>query len=111
METEAQFHFVRKMLSARFGAMPDLNGILFLIGVNELGKLRTKFSKEQKQDLMHLAVCRLLSSEGIYRYVARDDDGWPHYERTAKLASLTLSEQEELLKQQIIRYFEENDLI
>lgn len=105
------FDSVRKMLAAQFGKEPDLNAILFLVGMNELGKIRPKFSKEQKQDLMHVAVCKLLSAEGIYRFVAKDDDGWPHYERTAKLPRMTLAEQEELLKRQIVRYFEQNESI
>jgi hypothetical protein len=105
------FRFVQQMLAARFGKEPELSAILFLIGMNELGKLRTKFTKEQKQDLMHVAVCKLLSEEGVYRYVAKDDDGWPHYERTNKLESMTLEKQEELLKRQIVRYFEANELI
>ena len=110
-DVNEQFGFVQQMLAARFGKAPDLNAILFLIGMNELGKLRTKFTKEQKQDLMHVAVCKLLSSEGIYRFAFKDDDGWPHYERTDKLEHLTLAEQEELLKRNIVRYFEQNELI
>src|SRR5436190_14925599 len=67
-------------LKERFGKIPDMEGILFLIGVNELGHLpRKKFSKEQKQDLMHIAVCTLLSQLGYYQYVGRDEEGWPHF--------------------------------
>ena len=52
-----------KMLE-RFGKKPDLEAILFLIGVQEFGDIRPKFTKEQKQDLMHVAVCSLLSQSG-----------------------------------------------
>lgn len=87
--------------------LPDLNGILFLIGIQELGRWQEKFSKEEKQDLMHIAVCRLLSNEGYYRFAGRDADGWPHYELNQAIGKATLKDQEELLKRNIIRYFRE----
>ncbi len=68
------------LLQERFGKVPDMEGILFLIGVNEFGDLpRKKFSKEQKQDLMHVAVCTLLSHLGYYSYAGRDEENWPHF--------------------------------
>lgn len=85
--------------------LPDLNAILFLIGVRELGQTR-KFTKEEKQDLMHIAICRLLEREGVYEFVGQDDDGWPHFELNAQLPTLKKSEQEALLKQKIIEYFD-----
>ncbi len=35
----------------RFGKKPDLEAILFLIGIQEFGQLKEKYTKEQKQDL------------------------------------------------------------
>lgn len=99
-ETEA-------MLQERFGKVPDMEGILFLIGINELGALHSrKFSKEQKQDLMHIAVCALLSQEGYYSYAGRDEDGWPHYIENKPVEATGLQGQERLLKECVIRYFE-----
>lgn len=91
----------------QFGKKPNLEGLLFLIGMQVVGKPQTKYTKEQKQDLMHVAVCHLLSIEGYYELVAYDADGWPHYEALKTLANLDLEGQETLLKQQIIRYFEQ----
>jgi hypothetical protein len=88
-----------------FGKEPDLNGILFLIGIQELGQGVRNFSKEEKQDLMHIAVCKLLSYAGFYELEGVDKDGWPHWKPTAKLPFLNLRLQEELLKQHIIEYF------
>ena len=51
----------------RFGKKPDLEAILFLIGMQEYGQLKDKFTKEQKQDLMHVAVCLLLSQSSDCR--------------------------------------------
>ncbi|MDX1685532.1 MAG: hypothetical protein R3275_09865 [Saprospiraceae bacterium] len=85
--------------------LPDMNAILFLIGVRELGQHR-RFTKEEKQDLMHIAVCRLLEKDEVYVFVGEDDDGWPHYELNRQLTVLTKAQQEELLKLRIIEYFE-----
>ena len=84
----------------------DLNNILYLIGVQELGKGLLDFSKEEKQDLMHIAVCRVLALAGFYELEGHDEEGWPHWKPTNKLPKLTLVEQEQLLKTYIVEYFE-----
>jgi hypothetical protein len=95
------------MLRERFGKLPDLEGMLFLIGVNELGRLpRKKFSKEQKQDLMHVAVCTLLSQLGYYEPSGRDAEGWPHFHELEHVNINGIKEQEQLLKECIIHYFD-----
>ncbi len=93
-------------LSKEYGEAPDLQAILFLIGVQELGKGPQKFSKDEKQDLMHIAVCRLLSTFGYYELIGLDQDGWPHWNLVKKLPPLTLKEQDLLLKQAVVEYFE-----
>ena len=95
-------------LLERFGKKPDMEGILFLIGINELGMLPDKnFSKEQKQDLMHVAVCTLLCRRGYFRFAGRDDDGWPHFEALESTSPTGMKNQETLLKECIIEYFEQ----
>lgn len=81
--------------------------MLFLIGVQELGRWRNNFTKEEKQDLMHIAVCRLMAYHGHYEFVGRDDDGWPHYELVSKIPPQDLRGQEKLLRANIVRYFNE----
>lgn len=100
---------IRHMVKDRFGkaSLPDLNAILFLIGIQELGRWQEAFTKEEKQDLMHIAVCRLLSYEGYYEFVGRDDDGWPHWRTLKPFATKGLKAQEGILKENIIRYFKE----
>lgn len=96
------------MLGERFGKIPDMEGILFLIGINELGELPgRKFSKEQKQDLMHVAVCTLLSKRGYYEYEGADPEGWPHFVLVKRPEELSMFEQERMLKECVIEYFEE----
>ena len=97
------------MLRERFGKIPDMEGILFLIGLNELGAPpETKFSKEQKQDLMHIAVCTLLSQKGYYEPAGRDEDGWPHFHQVDNPAGGTMIEQEKMLKECVVMYFSED---
>ena len=99
---------VEFMLRERFEKVPDMEAILFLIGVNELGGIPAKkFTKEQKQDLMHVAVCSLLSRRGYYEFIARDDDGWPHYDQLKPVEAEGLQTQERILKECVIEYFEE----
>jgi hypothetical protein len=83
----------------------DLNSVLFLIGVQELGKGPIRFTKEQKQDLMHVAVCTVLSLSGYFRQLPPDADGWPHFEQTESVPPGDLLAQETLLKTHVIRYF------
>ena len=107
---EQQWQEVEKMLAERFGKQPDMEAILFLIGMNELGKMpnMSKWSKEQKQDLMHVAVCHLLSLRGYFEFVGLDEEGWPHYEKLFAVEVGGTAEQEQLLKECIIQYFAEN---
>ena len=100
---------VEQVFQERFGKIPDMEGILFLIGMNELRlpKTKSKFSKEQKQDLMHVAVCTLLSTKGYYEFLDYDQDGWPHYVKTSEVPLSDLKDQESLLKECIIEYFSE----
>lgn len=84
---------------------PDLNGVLFLIGIQELGQGLRNFSKEEKQDLMHLGICKALSSSGYYELEGIDNDGWPHYRLIQKLPFLDLKDQEVVLKMHVIEYF------
>lgn len=84
----------------------DLNGVLFLIGLQELGRGPKTFSKEEKQDLMHIAICKVLSLAGYYRLEGLDEQGWPHWKLIKKLPHFDLLEQEKLLKMHVIEYFE-----
>lgn len=95
-------------LKSKIGKRPkDLNHVLFLIGIQELGKGMLDFSKEEKQDLMHIAICRLLSTQGFYKLEGLDEDGWPHWKKNEIIPKLDLTEQELLLKKCAIEYFRE----
>lgn len=93
-------------LVERFGKKPDLETILFLVGIQEFGEIREKFSKEQKQDLMHVAVCSLLSQSGYYELERTDPDGWPHFRQIRALPEYNPIEQELFIKDHVLLYFD-----
>ena len=88
--------------------LPDLQSILYLIGIQELGRWdgEKQFTKEEKQDLMHIAVCTLLEEEGYYIFTGRDQDGWPHWKENNSFNIKGLADQEIFLKKKVIRYFQ-----
>lgn len=83
-----------------------MEAILFLIGIQETGYVGQKISKEQKQDLMHVAVCTLLSQSSYYEIESVDTEGWPHFKQLKEIPSWSLMEQENILKDHILLYFE-----
>lgn len=98
------------MLVERFGKKPDMETILFLIGIQEFGDIRNKYTKEQKQDLMHIAVCSLLSQSGYFELEGYDEEGWPHFKQLKTMPVMELMEQENFLKDHILLYFEQHEL-
>lgn len=113
-EWELDFEWlrVRHLVKEAFGRenLPGLNAILFLIGIQELGHFQPSYTKEEKQDLMHIAVCRLLSHDGYYEFAGRDADGWPHYRMVKPVRVKGVEEQERLLKEKAIEYFKELEI-
>ena len=101
---------LEEKLLEKFGKKPDMEAILFLIGIQEFGNIRNKFSKEQKQDLMHVAVCTLLGQSGYYEIEGVDAEGWPHFRQLKPMPEMDTFTQENFLKDHILLYFENHDL-
>jgi hypothetical protein len=107
LELERRWQRLLLVIEEQIGKRPkDLNGVLFLIGIQELGLGPKPFSKEEKQDLMHIAICKVLSLAGYYQLDGIDKEGWPHWTLIKKLPHFDLMEQEKLLKMHVIEYFE-----
>lgn len=107
LDLERQWNGLLNDLEGMVGKKPkDLNSVLFLIGVQELGRGAIPFSKEEKQDLMHIGICKALSLSGFYELEGLDKDGWPHWKMVKKLPHFDLLEQEKLLKIHVLEYFE-----
>ncbi|HLY69391.1 MAG TPA: hypothetical protein VKR53_06650 [Puia sp.] len=109
-DLQARWWNLESKLTGRFGKKPDVEAILFLIGVQEFGEIRKKFSKEQKQDLMHIAICHLLAPSGYYEMEKVDEEGWPHFKQLKQLPVMNMIEQENFLKDHILLYFEKSGM-
>lgn len=108
LETQQKWNKLLKKLAEVIGKRPkDLNSVLFLIGTQELGRGKQLYSKEEKKDLMHIAICKVLSLAGYYELRGLDMEGWPHWELVKKLPHFDLLEQEKLLKMHVLEYFEQ----
>ena len=112
-QLKQRWELLQKQLSDQFadGEMLDLDAIIYLIGVQELGQLHRKFKKDQKLELMHIALSRLLEPYGYYEFEYFDDDGWPHYKFIEELPVLKAGEQQVLMKEAIVQYFLEKEYI
>lgn len=104
-DIDLEWEFLIGKLTKVIGKKPNMDAILFLIGTQELGRGPQRFSKEEKQDLMHVGICRLLSQSGYYELEGLDQDGWPHYKLLKPLPKFDLLEQEKFLQMHIKEYF------
>jgi hypothetical protein len=89
----------------------EIDGIIYLVGVQELGNFHRSFKKDEKINLMHIAICRLLEPYGYYDFDFFDDDGWPHYKVKEQLPPLKSGEQAILMKEALVNYFLEKEYI
>ncbi|MDT0649414.1 hypothetical protein [Autumnicola edwardsiae] len=112
-QLKERWEVLQKKLSNQFadGELMDLDAIIYIIGVQELGQPHRKFKKDHKLDLMHIAICRLLEPYGYYEFDFFDDDGWPHYKTLEQLPVLKAGEQTVLMKEAIVQYFMEKEYI
>ena len=106
-DIEKSWNEVLTYFEKRFGGEMDLDGILYLIGINELGLGPKKFKKHEKMDIMHIAICKLLSKFGFYELEGYDEEGWPHYLLKEELPPLKPGQQQYLVKQAIIDYYQQ----
>lgn len=112
-QLKARWELLVEKLSNQFadGDTLDVDGIIYLIGIQELGKFNKKFKKDEKVNIMHIAICRLLEPFGYYEFSHFDNDGWPHYTIKDQLPHLKAGEQTVLMKEAIANYFLENGYI
>jgi len=106
-QLEFEWLRVRHWVKDRFGKkeLPDLNAVLYVIGIQEVGKAQQKFSKEEKQDLMHVAICHLLEEDGYFQFEGLDADGWPHWKTLIPVEAKGVDAQEILLRRKVVEYF------
>ena len=105
-------HLVKKLSHQFSGGDPlELDAIIYLVGVQELGQYHRTYKKDEKVNLMHIAICRLLEPYGYYEFDFFDEDGWPHYVVREELPPLKAGEQSVLMKEAVVSYFMEKKYI
>ncbi|WP_047247068.1 hypothetical protein [Maribacter thermophilus] len=113
IQLKERWEVLVEKLSQRFsdGDPLELDAIIYLVGVQELGQYHRKYKKDDKLDLMHIAICRLLEPYGYYKFEFFDEEGWPHYSVKEALPPLKAGEQTVLMKEAIVEYFLEKEFI
>jgi hypothetical protein len=109
-DIELRFRELTKELEKNFGPDLDTQAILFLIGVQELGLGYRQFTKQEKTELLHVAVCTILEPYGYYEFEGRDVQQWPHFKLVKELPQLNDREQQHLIKEAIMEYFQQNGI-
>lgn len=106
MDINIEWIKVQLLMRKRFDEVLDVTSILYIIGLQELGKNHQLLKKEQKIDVIHIGICTVLIPYGYYQKIGIDDDGWPHFKNIKKLPNNMVGElQENLMKKAIIEYF------
>jgi hypothetical protein len=113
LQLKEEWEQILEILRKKFGEgeLLNLDAIIYLIGVQELGKGAIEFKKDDKVNLMHIAICRLLEPFGYYEFDFFDEEGWPHYKTLEALPVLKPGEQTVLIKEAIVLYFKSIELI
>ncbi|SHI43288.1 hypothetical protein [Flavobacterium terrae] len=113
IQLKERWDSIVKFLSEKFaeGDELDLDAIIYLIGVQELGQFNRTYKKDEKINLMHIAICRLLEPYGYYEFDYFDNERWPHYKVKEQLPPLKAGEQSVLMKEAIVNYFLEKGVI
>lgn len=112
VDRKQKWQEILAFLKERFGKQPNMDALLFIIGMRELGQLKEKpFKKDEKVGLMHIATCKVLSYSGHYELKGSDEDGWPHWELKKPLPDMSLLEQETYIREHIIEYFINEQII
>ena len=101
------------VLTERFsdGEALDVEGVLYLIGLQELGQVHQKMKKDDNVNLIHVGICTVLEPYGYYRFDFFDEEGWPHFELLEALPPLKPGEQSILMKEALVAYFLKRELI
>jgi hypothetical protein len=100
-----QWENLRRCLKDKFKQDLKLEGMLFLIGIQEIGGKVRRFSKEEKMDLMHVGLCAVLELGGYYKKAYIDQDGWPHWDLVVPIENADLLSQTNFLRYYILQYF------
>lgn len=81
----------------------DIPALLFVAGLQTLGRPSAPLSREDKMALIHIGTCAVLEPYGYYRFSGRDAQGFPQYQPVRALDAA--DGDGILLKEALIKYF------
>ncbi|MBA22237.1 MAG: hypothetical protein CMP52_02700 [Flavobacteriales bacterium] len=112
-ELKERWETLISLLTERFSETEtiDIEGILYLIGIQELGQIHKRFKKDDNVNIIHIGICSVLEPFGYYEFDYFDDEGWPHFKLVEELPTLKPGEQSVLMKDAVVHYFIEKGLI
>ncbi len=109
LNIDVQWNKLLYEISDDFNVDADKNGILLLIGIQELGGVFEKsYSREEKMDLIQLGECTVFSKLGYFQHTGIDQKGWPVFKRLKIIPRFSQVQQDILIKSAIIKYFTDN---
>lgn len=102
-----------RVLTERFsdGEALDIEGVLYLVGLQELGQIHRRYKKDDNVNLIHIGICTVLEPYGFYRFDFYDEEGWPHFELLEALPNLKPGEQSLFMKTAVVEYFIKQEVI
>ncbi len=94
----------------RFGKRADVEGVLFLIGLQELGRgAAPDLDKARKEQILLEGTFCAFETLGYYERTGIEDNGhWIWEQRKSMPADLTKAEEEVMLRQAALAYFDLN---
>jgi hypothetical protein len=111
IEFQKNWDILANKINKRFDDTLDVESVLFVIGIQELGQVIDKFTKDQKLEVIHVAVCVILEPFGFYEFEGRDKDAWPHWKVVKELPRLDNNQQEQLIKEGILEYMKDSPFL
>ena len=105
------WHHVQQFIKTNFGKKPDIETVLFLTGIQICGFGPKEFTKEDKEDLIHVAICQSLSYFGYFEETQVTEDGWVDFDQIKPISVLSKEEQNDLIKLGLVRYFSDLGVI
>ena len=102
-DLDKKWNRLLEKIEAQFDQEITLKGVLYLIGVQELNLGIKQYEREEKVNVLHVAICKILTPFGFYKFDRIDEDGWPHYIELKAIKNLSDSQQEVLMKEAVIK--------
>jgi len=94
-------------MESRFGRKPDIEALLFLIGVQSVGRgYEPDLPKERKQSLIMEGSYLAFETLDVYARVGMERNGFFIWEKIVDLPKLSVDDQEKLLRIGILNYFD-----